>query len=547
MYNEGKIMSKNKNEQKNNNISLGDDFLDDLLNSSDESNQVVKEEKRPVNESAENNKVVDSDSSEINSLEAKNLKELRQLAKVKGLSGYSKMKKEKLVNILSRPFGASAEEKALDEEDDLLTTSTPLKKEVLEVEEEEEEESFTAEEIMKENQEEEDEDNWILSGPPTLNDPTSVRDPVDILTQYKDERGKTIVTDKLLGSIKKRFNSISEIATLPKINELVSLAGIGEQTAQKIWKIAQQFHQMNAKTAKTLLKQKKDTNKCSTGSVALDELLGGGIEAKHLTEFFGEAGMGKTQICYTTAVMALLQKSEGGFIDFKPQSSQRPRVVWLDTESTFKSERIVEIVKNRYPNKDPDYFLDNIIYYQILSTDMLQNAIEEVFKMPDKIVLVIIDSIMSPFRFEFSHGVSELARRQNKLQEILGIIKRNMQINEPAILVTNQATTKMSMAGPISMTSVIAAGGFAVAHAVTHRIKLSKKSAGKNRDIVLRKATVVDSPYLAIGEAEFVLNEEGVSDMDKGNTRSKSTSSKVSLTVGKDIESEEDIEDDILA
>ena len=122
-----------------------------------------------------------------------------------------------------------------------------------------------------------------------------------------------------------------------------------------------------------------------------------------------------------------------------------------------------------------------------------------------------------------------------------------MQINEPAILVTNQATTKMSMVGPMSMTSVIAAGGFAVAHAVTHRIKLTKKSAGKNKDIVLRKATVVDSPYLSSGEAEFVLNEDGVADFDKGGSKSKSITSKTTSAIDKDIETEDDIEDDILA
>jgi DNA repair protein RAD51 len=41
----------------------------------------------------------------------------------------------------------------------------------------------------------------------------------------------------------------------------------------------------------------------STGSKALDALLGGGIETGSITEIFGEFRTGKTQICHMLAVM----------------------------------------------------------------------------------------------------------------------------------------------------------------------------------------------------------------------------------------------------
>jgi DNA repair protein RadA len=491
--------SDQKTNKKNDDVSLGDDFLDDLLS---EANTVKISKKQAEFETETSESLVNEEQkedSENPDLSKKSMKELRQLAKEAGLTGYSKLKK---IDILEQLMTSPVQQ--VKESDSLLSTDP----------EDDEEETFTANEVLNEAQNEEEEENWILKGPPTLNDPSSVRDPIDILTSYRDEKGKTIVTDKLLGSLKKRFTAISEIATLPGINELISLSGIGEQTASKIWRISQQYHNLNAKTAKTLLKQKSKSVMCSTGSQVLDELLGGGIETKNLTEFFGEASMGKTQICYTAAVYALLQKAEGGFMDFDPHSPNRARVVWLDTEGTFKSDRIVEIVKERFPNKDPEYFLDNIIYFQILSTDMLLNAINSVFQMPDNIVLVVLDSLMSPFRFE-------------------------------AWLVTNQATTKMNMYGPMSITTVDAAGGFAVAHAVTHRIKLTKKSAGKNKGIILRKATVVDSPTIGQGEAEFVLASEGVTDFEKGSIKTKSA--KVSSSIEGDLESEDDVEDDILA
>ncbi len=118
-----------------------------------------------------------------------------------------------------------------------------------------------------------------------------------------------------------------------------------------------------------------------------------------------------------------------------------------------------------------------------------------------------------------------------------------MMIKNCALLVSNQATTKMTMAGPISITTVAAAGGFAVAHAVTHRIKLTKKSSGKNKDMVLRKATVVDSPFIPSGEAEFMLTTQGVIDVGKTTSRSKKP---VKTVIEKEFETEDDIEDDIL-
>ena len=52
------------------------------------------------------------------------------------------------------------------------------------------------------------------------------------------------------------------------------------------------------------LEKRKSMLRCSTGSVALDELLLGGIETQAITEFYGEFGFGKSQICHTLCVTA---------------------------------------------------------------------------------------------------------------------------------------------------------------------------------------------------------------------------------------------------
>jgi DNA repair protein RadA len=78
--------------------------------------------------------------------------------------------------------------------------------------------------------------------------------------------------------------------------------------------------------------------RCSTGSKALDELLLGGIETQAVTEFYGEFGSGKSQICHTLFAMAR-QPVELGGLD--------SGVIYIDTEGTFRPERLEQIARAR--------------------------------------------------------------------------------------------------------------------------------------------------------------------------------------------------------
>jgi DNA repair protein RadA len=65
-------------------------------------------------------------------------------------------------------------------------------------------------------------------------------------------------------------------------------------------------------TADFVLEKRKSMLRCSTGSKSLDELLLGGIETQAVTEFYGEFGSGKSQVCFTLCVMAKQPISKGG-------------------------------------------------------------------------------------------------------------------------------------------------------------------------------------------------------------------------------------------
>lgn len=86
----------------------------------------------------------------------------------------------------------------------------------------------------------------------------------------------------------------------------------------------------------------------STGSKSFDELLGGGIETKAITEIFGEFRCGKTQLCHTLCVTSQIHEKNPG------------KVAYIDTEGTFRPARIRAIAE-RF-GVDADSVLDNIVY-----------------------------------------------------------------------------------------------------------------------------------------------------------------------------------------
>ncbi len=92
--------------------------------------------------------------------------------------------------------------------------------------------------------------------------------------------------------IENGYTSIEAIAVATPY-ELSQVTGLPLPTAQKIIQAAREALDIRFKTAKELKLERLNVRKITTGSKNLDELLGGGIETKTITEFFGEFGSGK--------------------------------------------------------------------------------------------------------------------------------------------------------------------------------------------------------------------------------------------------------------
>ena len=91
-------------------------------------------------------------------------------------------------------------------------------------------------------------------------------------------------------------------------------------------------------TADTALEERQLMLRCSTGSKALDDLLFGGIETQAVTEFYGEFGSGKSQICHTLCAIATQHTGSGGLDG---------GIIYIDTEGTFRPERLEQIARAR--------------------------------------------------------------------------------------------------------------------------------------------------------------------------------------------------------
>jgi DNA repair protein RadA len=251
--------------------------------------------------------------------------------------------------------------------------------------------------------------------------------------------------------------------------------------------------------ASDVLKKRLTIDRITTGSNNVDSLLGGGIEVEALTEFYGEFGTGKTQICHTLCVTVQLPKEKNGLSS---------GAVYIDTENTFRPERIVSIAENK--ELDPDKVLKRIFVGKAYNTSHQELLTREIPNYIEKegCKLVIVDSAMTHFRSEFL-GRGTLADRQQKLNRYLHTLIRLSEIYHIAVVVTNQvqAAPDSFFGDPTRPT-----GGHIMAHSSTYRIYLRK--SGKNRI-----ARIVDSPYHAEADTIFSLTEGGIADPEEGSKK----------------------------
>ena len=287
--------------------------------------------------------------------------------------------------------------------------------------------------------------------------------------------------------------------------EVSEITGMDRDTAEKIVNksrvqlanagvIAQSFE-----NASEIYKRRQEIGKITTGTNCLDTLFEGGIETQALTEVYGEFGCGKTQFCHTMCVMVQKPREEGGI---------EGNVLYIDTENTFRPERIVAIANEH--GMDPATALDNIMVARAYNSAHQTLILEEASNLIKKhnIKLIVADSAVGLFRAEYL-GRGTLAARQQKLNHFVHLLSRIAETYNCAAIATNQvmATPDVFFGDP---TRPI--GGNVVAHTSTYRVYFKK--SGKKRI-----ARMVDSPHHPEQEVLFALGNAGVMDLEETATK----------------------------
>jgi RecA/RadA recombinase len=202
-------------------------------------------------------------------------------------------------------------------------------------------------------------------------------------------------------------------------------------------------------TAQVVLQRRRSVIRITTGSKELDAILGGGVETGSLTEIFGEFRTGKTQLVHTMCVTCQLARESGGGAG---------KVIVVDTEGTFRPERVAEIATKRF-HLDADEVLDNIRISRVFNVDDQVDANLAIAALladddaPTR--LIIIDSVTNLWRQDYV-GRGELSERQQRLNSYLADLKRICEEFNVAVILSNQV-----MANPDS-SMVCVLGGWGV-------------------------------------------------------------------------------------
>lgn len=157
------------------------------------------------------------------------------------------------------------------------------------------------------------------------------------------------------------------------------------------------------------------TERRSTGNTALDRLLGGGLEIRTITQFYGEPASGKSTLCMIAAVTCL----RAGHT-----------VVFIDTEG-FSIERFRQIA-----GTDTETIAERLFLFEPFDFEHQGSMIAEAEKIlkTQKPGLLVMDSATALYRTDLEKGRDSIQMLTRQMIQLLGYSKRY----EIPVIITNQ-------------------------------------------------------------------------------------------------------------
>jgi RecA/RadA recombinase len=234
---------------------------------------------------------------------------------------------------------------------------------------------------------------------------------------------------------------------------------------------------------------------------SLDELTEGGIDVGSITEIYGEAGSGKSQLCMQLAVNVQLPLKLGGL---------NGKALYISTDKTLSINRLnamAESLKVKHCNvtsvRDIN-FLDNIFVAKIDSMQevdgFLQKKLPRILSLHSNVRLIIFDSIAGIFRME-----NNFFMRARIMRYFVHELERLAEINNFAIVTTNQVTSIPQDSGG---TKDDAALGSTWDSLVVTKLKVNVTSQFAPSRV--RTLEVEYSPRLPCEKSKFIITSAGI-------------------------------------
>ena len=292
--------------------------------------------------------------------------------------------------------------------------------------------------------------------------------------------------------LKEAYVTTAELLAVQNPVELMKKTKIGEGTSLKIIKNARLLVGKFGFRSGLEIEQEMATKpRLTTGVDKVDKALRGGIEIGSIVEFFGPARGGKTQWVSQLAVTAQLPLEKGGL---------EGRVLWLDTESSFKPW-VIRANAIRH-GLDPDVALGNIGRAEVVLSGQITEIFESIPQMcaEQDYKLVVIDSFTGLFRAEYT-GLENMRIRQQDMNNLLNQMRRTSTATECIFAYTNQVMAKISTYGGNPNAPV---GGHIISHASDYRF-YTRRTKGD-----IRKIELQDNAGLPEFDAELIIGWGGM-------------------------------------
>ncbi|MBC7084844.1 MAG: DNA repair and recombination protein RadB [Methanomethylovorans sp.] len=216
----------------------------------------------------------------------------------------------------------------------------------------------------------------------------------------------------------------------------------------------------------------------TSGCKSLDTLLEGGLETGVVTQFFGEAGSGKTNICLQLAIRCVEQGKKVIIIDTEGISPTRFRQI--------AGERAKEIAQN-------------ILIYEPHNFEEQHAAVRELEKViKENIGLIVVDSATAFYRFELEQEDSAV-RARRELGSQIGFLHNLARKYGIVVVITNQVYTDVATG------TLRPVGGNIIEHISKTIIQLERLTDGKRRAILKKHRSLPEGI-----SCEFTITSAGV-------------------------------------